>query len=102
MKTAEEVATLIYRKITGIYPSDSVVGERILDYITEALTDYGEERYQRGLEDGYLQSPKRSFLEARAEALEEAAKVSDGHKVCEEGKCWYDIGEEIRALKDKP
>lgn len=35
-------------------------------------------------------------------AVEKAAKEAETHKVCEEGKCWYDIAESIRALKGKP
>lgn len=98
MKTAEEVAEEVwavfqtsYWMIGGHAPKINMA-----TYVAQALTAFAEERYQKGLEEGYTQAPKRDMSLARAEALEEAAKLMDNCHCAHEG-----VAKQIRALKAK-
>jgi hypothetical protein len=103
-KTVEEVA----KEIMGIVRNPDTINEFQIKIAVERLTAYAEERVKEALEiapalsDVYKQEQQR----ARAEALEEAAKLAeiatiDRHSLTT-GAITKVIATAIRALKEKP
>lgn len=89
---AEEVAEKLVSSSKWC-PSGSYNYNILREMIAEALTAYAEERVKEAL----MYAPGREIREARAEALEEAARIAEYHSgpsiLC---------AEKIRALKEKP
>lgn len=100
-KTAEEVAEIIWRGWPTMGPS-----KRQKEFLIPILTAFADERAKQ-LIDGY--NDTLAIKRARAEALEEAAKIADGE--CADGirgenpnNCLcqpHHIYRQIRALKGK-
>lgn len=93
MMTPEERAERLCEKL-GIHPLKTEI-DIITSQIKQACEEPVREAYTKGFHEGQEGLFQKGFSAAR----ERAAKEADSHKVCEEGKCWYDIAEGIRALK---
>lgn len=99
MDKADEIAKTIPLQFSGRdfqVMDEERIRELLTEKIASALRTYADKRVKEVI-DGY--NDTLAIKKACDEALEEAAKEADSHKVCNEGKCWYDIAFSIRALK---
>lgn len=101
-QSAEEVAEEIVRKyLGGIIPDPEKGCAGLCSLIAQALTAFAEERVKETRGKCYSKAAQEDLKHARAEALEEAAKIAEycDHAHSCEGPM---IAKAIRALKGKP
>ena len=126
MKTAQEVAEQLAQEIVLMSRQERYASAvQFEDVVLNLLTAYADERVKEAVEEKdrqtrisevLIQENKEAWSKARAEALEEAAKVAEApfspESKNENGKCYecdchgecpqdY-ISAKIRALKNRP